>query len=359
MSCPNTCATTGRDYRRMTTQKRNLILQVCSHTHSLNEQGISIKNTYIAAFESKSKTRTKEIRNLKNRIGKLSVRLNRLQKGSPSNRKSYPKLDALETDFNALKSSHLQLSAKIVLEDQETREVMNQFQERFKQLGETLEKIIGDRPRLTLEDEIPASDESEDPCLEVEQSMSACLAHTWHQINKVITLPFTWPGYAKFFAQFIYAPPSHAELLSSWTSERSALQLKLESLISQQKASSFEQEPAWAHLAKSCFAFLHDGYTYELCLFDKIKQKKIGQGDTDMGSFERWDGPLKMIYTHGQVCWNGPERSVILSLTCGTENKILSVKEPSKCEYEMEFTSPAACHERDLPRVEYNQRVDL
>ena len=32
-----------------------------------------------------------------------------------------------------------------------------------------------------------------------------------------------------------------------------------------------------------------------------------------------------------------------VDITCGTENKVLSVTEPAKCEYNMAFTSPTAC----------------
>jgi hypothetical protein len=33
-------------------------------------------------------------------------------------------------------------------------------------------------------------------------------------------------------------------------------------------------------------------------------------------------------------------------LECGTENKILSVSEPEKCEYIMKMTTPAVCPEK-------------
>lgn len=50
-----------------------------------------------------------------------------------------------------------------------------------------------------------------------------------------------------------------------------------------------------------------------------------------------------MRYTGGQGCWNGPARSAKVVFSCGLEHKLLSVVEPSKCEYEMEFQTPAAC----------------
>lgn len=50
-----------------------------------------------------------------------------------------------------------------------------------------------------------------------------------------------------------------------------------------------------------------------------------------------------MNYKKGARCWNGPERSVKLALTCGTENAILTIAEPEKCEYLLTGTSPALC----------------
>lgn len=42
-------------------------------------------------------------------------------------------------------------------------------------------------------------------------------------------------------------------------------------------------------------------------------------------------------------CWNGPERSVNVDLSCGTANEITHISEPEKCEYRFQVTSPALC----------------
>lgn len=42
-------------------------------------------------------------------------------------------------------------------------------------------------------------------------------------------------------------------------------------------------------------------------------------------------------------CWNGPERSVKVDLSCGTNNELLHISEPEKCEYYFKATSPALC----------------
>lgn len=48
-------------------------------------------------------------------------------------------------------------------------------------------------------------------------------------------------------------------------------------------------------------------------------------------------------FDNGAFCYNGPSRSLVVSLPCGEEDEILEVDEPRTCEYTMKFTTPAAC----------------
>lgn len=59
----------------------------------------------------------------------------------------------------------------------------------------------------------------------------------------------------------------------------------------------------------------------------------------------------KQYYKGGARCWNGPERSVTLFLSCGIENAILSVAEPEKCEYHLTGTTPALCLPLDASHI--------
>ncbi|XP_074479514.1 glucosidase 2 subunit beta-like isoform X2 [Sebastes fasciatus] len=67
--------------------------------------------------------------------------------------------------------------------------------------------------------------------------------------------------------------------------------------------------------------------------------------------YERWGmwaGTPKnqysqMVYENGEPCWQGGSRSTTVTLTCGTETALRSVKEPSKCQYIMDFQTPVAC----------------
>ncbi|KAF9928556.1 hypothetical protein FBU30_002294 [Linnemannia zychae] len=65
----------------------------------------------------------------------------------------------------------------------------------------------------------------------------------------------------------------------------------------------------------------------------------------DVDKFSGWEGKNYdvQMYTGGTKCWNGPERSVKLVMTCGTTTEILSVTEPEKCEYLYKLQTPAVC----------------
>ncbi|KAM6909334.1 glucosidase 2 subunit beta-like isoform 2-T2 [Xenentodon cancila] len=80
------------------------------------------------------------------------------------------------------------------------------------------------------------------------------------------------------------------------------------------------------------FLFLN-GQCYELKAYEK---------------WGMWAQPSKnqynqMVYENGEPCWQGGPRSTTVTLTCGTETALRSVKEPSKCQYIMDFQTPVAC----------------
>ena len=103
-------------------------------------------------------------------------------------------------------------------------------------------------------------------------------------------------------------------------------------------------------------------YTYEMCFLEKTTQKpKKGGANTGMGNFNHMetvivdeevpaDGKgvgsgerIAMKYENGQHCWNGPNRSTMVILTCAENDEIWKVVEEEKCVYRMEIGTPAVC----------------
>ncbi|XP_051161876.1 glucosidase 2 subunit beta [Leptopilina boulardi] len=119
--------------------------------------------------------------------------------------------------------------------------------------------------------------------------------------------------------------------------------------VEEKLSNDFGVDGEFTSLDEQCFDFTDLEYVYTLCIFGKATQRsKSGGSDVNLGSWNDWHGPQdnrysKMKYDHGYTCWNGPARSTIVTLLCGKENKLLSVTEPSRCEYAMEFLTPSVC----------------
>lgn len=98
-------------------------------------------------------------------------------------------------------------------------------------------------------------------------------------------------------------------------------------------------------LSRECYTSALGGeWNYEICPFKNAAQKGQSGGSTGIGNWEGFADDYKTLkFTNGQVCWNGPARSLTVSLECGGENRVLSVDEPEVCKYTMRFETPAAC----------------
>ncbi|XP_078285450.1 glucosidase 2 subunit beta [Rhinoraja longicauda] len=113
----------------------------------------------------------------------------------------------------------------------------------------------------------------------------------------------------------------------------------------------FGPDGEYAYMFDQCYEMATNEYVYKLCPFNKVAQKpKNGGSETNLGVWSSWAGPEDnkfsiMKYDHGTGCWQGPNRSTMVKLSCGKETAVLSTSEPSRCEYLMEFSSPAFCQE--------------
>ncbi|KAJ0411275.1 hypothetical protein ATCC90586_004191 [Pythium insidiosum] len=77
-----------------------------------------------------------------------------------------------------------------------------------------------------------------------------------------------------------------------------------------------------------------------------------------MGWWAQWTDPAKpsptshrQRYEHGERCANGENRVVHVEVTCGAENRVMSVEEHEMCVYALAFESPAACIDAALAPV--------
>jgi len=111
----------------------------------------------------------------------------------------------------------------------------------------------------------------------------------------------------------------------------------------------FGEDDQFAPYHGQCFEYTDREYTYKLCMFDAVTQRpKSGGSDVNLGRWGHWSGSEEnkfshMKYENGLSCWNGPTRSTEVKLSCGVENQVISVSEPNRCIYIMEFETPAVC----------------
>ncbi|XP_022646223.1 glucosidase 2 subunit beta-like [Varroa destructor] len=111
----------------------------------------------------------------------------------------------------------------------------------------------------------------------------------------------------------------------------------------------FGDESEFVPLRGECFELTEKEYIYKLCPFDRCSQRpKDGGSETALGRYAHWDQRdgnkyAAMKFEGGTGCWNGPSRSTVVIMQCGLSNQLVSASEPSRCEYQFEFSTPAAC----------------
>lgn len=104
-----------------------------------------------------------------------------------------------------------------------------------------------------------------------------------------------------------------------------------------------------------CVKNRYGEYDYEVCFYGKITQTGNGQ-NTKLGVFngkiEVGLDSIRLGFTNGAKCWEGPVRSVDVTVRCGVEDRVIKVAEPEKCIYSLDMLSPAACIPPSNPEKE-------
>lgn len=115
-------------------------------------------------------------------------------------------------------------------------------------------------------------------------------------------------------------------------------------------------EGEYLSLEGKCFDHSIEKYKYEMCPFGSAKQME-GSQSTGLGSWTGFDETSKwMIFSGGRHCWNGPNRSIRVGLSCGETDELAEITEPNICEYLALFKTPGACTKDELEKLKNQLR---
>ncbi|XP_027920474.1 glucosidase 2 subunit beta isoform X2 [Vigna unguiculata] len=106
-----------------------------------------------------------------------------------------------------------------------------------------------------------------------------------------------------------------------------------------------------------CFEGKENKYTYKVCPYKQASQEE-GYSTTRLGRWDKFEDSYKvMVFSNGDKCWNGPDRSLKVKLRCGLKNEITDVDEPSRCEYVALLSTPALCQEEKLEELQHKLEI--
>ncbi|XP_074637750.1 uncharacterized protein LOC141896398 [Acropora palmata] len=122
-------------------------------------------------------------------------------------------------------------------------------------------------------------------------------------------------------------------------------------LVARVKPSLASGPPHLRVLAGKCFSLSHDGYRYEFCPFHNMTQvEQAVRWNSFAGILGVWKEWIivnntfqAMFLANGDVCPGEKPRQTKVKLRCGDQNKVVSVIEPTICQYEVRFETPLAC----------------
>lgn len=146
------------------------------------------------------------------------------------------------------------------------------------------------------------------------------------------------------------------------TTRLSDIQERIASLTEKLKH-DFGMEKEFYFYYDQCFETKQDKYVYKVCPFKDASQEE-GYHITQLGKWEKFENSYgSMLFSNGDGCWNGPDRSVKVKLRCGLKTELTNVKEPSRCEYVALMSTPIRCLEGKLEELErklesmYNEQL--
>lgn len=135
---------------------------------------------------------------------------------------------------------------------------------------------------------------------------------------------------------------------SDANSKLSKLQSRI-SFLSKKVVQDFGKDMEFYSFYDKCFESQQNKYKYKICPY-----KEATQGYTRLGDWEKFEESYRvMMFSNGEKCWNGPNRSLKVRLRCGLKNELADVDEPSICEYVGLMSTPAVCTEDKLKELQH------
>lgn len=131
----------------------------------------------------------------------------------------------------------------------------------------------------------------------------------------------------------------------------SKIRSKISSLTEKLKH-DFGPEKEFYSFYGRCFESKQNKYVYKVCPYKQASQVE-GHSTTRLGDWEKFEDTYRvMLFSNGDKCWNGPDRSLKVKLRCGLSNEVTDVDEPSRCEYVALLSTPALCLEEKLKELQ-------
>ncbi|ORY00840.1 hypothetical protein K493DRAFT_256088 [Basidiobolus meristosporus CBS 931.73] len=368
IECPNICEEVGRKYHEEMSERNRVQLE-----------GGKVKAGYIATGTRLKRTRKAELAHLKNRLVELTSKVEELkavkdkmeeeekyakinwkQKYAQKKRKSAEKITSLRDRIQLLEGQIDTLTG--ILKDLKENHNQNYHDLAVKSAISGYDEFTSAQDSAAYfedydydEDDLDVVEQEEEDEVAEESNdhwFGRLLAPVQDQLNHVAR--FVGLGskvnLGAYRGKFSDAKEAR-EAYEKEDREKSEVEGKIQDL-ERKLGLDFGLEEEFAELADQCFDYNTGEYTYEVCMFGSATQKSNKDfNSVHLGKFSRWsdnesshpDHYKEQVYDQGVRCWNGPERSLKLYLTCGAQNEVTSVTEPEKCEYHMHMRSPAVC----------------
>jgi len=124
----------------------------------------------------------------------------------------------------------------------------------------------------------------------------------------------------------------------SYTAEKKPQEVNAKSLV----------ESITRKLTGECLPYQSGIFHYEFCLGDEMKQtadeERYSLGKFT-GRYANDDKPPKQLYTEGTLCGaaSNQPRSTAVEFTCSDDVRVISLQEPSTCQYRLIIGTPEVC----------------